>query len=252
MNKIEIVELNTNNIQNVGGYCLRSITNSPGYNNKNQWMKDNFKKGLKYIRIYENSKSTGFIEYIPIEHSTRVIYGDNYLVIHCLWVNITGKGYATKLINICIQDAINQDKDGVIVITNPNTSWTPSKDVFLKNKFIEIDQGPYGFELLVYKLKNKPNPYFPNDWDERLKKYNDLTIIRTKQCPFIDIATENIIIGAKKLNIKFSIIDLNNRKDLLETSPTPYGVFGVIYKKNLITYNRITIHSIVKKLKELM
>jgi len=35
----------------------------------------------------------GSIEYTPIEYSSRVVYGENYLVIHCLWINITGKGY---------------------------------------------------------------------------------------------------------------------------------------------------------------
>ncbi len=54
-----------------------------------------------------------------------------------------------------------QNKDGVIVITNTDTSWTHSKEVFLKNNFIEVDNAPYGFELLVYKIGQSPDPYFP-------------------------------------------------------------------------------------------
>lgn len=183
MEIIEMVELDEKNLDEKGCYCLRSKPNSTGYINKNNWLMGGFNEGLKYINLMENSKPAGFIEDTPIEYSSRVVYGENYLVIHCLWVHITGKGYASKLINKCIQDAKEQQKDGVIVITNPNTSWTPSKDIFIKNNFMEIEHAPYGFELLVHKFGHSVDPYFPNDWDERLKPFNGLTIVRTQQCP---------------------------------------------------------------------
>ncbi|MFN7252901.1 MAG: GNAT family N-acetyltransferase [Anaerobacillus sp.] len=251
METIEIVELNEENLEGTGCYCLRSKPKSTGYTNKNNWIRGRFNEGLKYIKIMDDNKPAGFIEYTPIEYSSRVVYGDNYLVIHCLWVNVTGKGYASKLIDKCIQDAKEQNKNGVIVITNPETSWTPSKDVFIKNNFYEIEQAPYGFELLVYKFGDFPNPHFPKDWDERLKRFNELTILRTEQCPFVDIATDNVIEGANKLDIKTQIIDLKDREELLELSPTPYGIYGVIYKNVLISFHRLTVHSAMKRLKEL-
>jgi hypothetical protein len=252
MDKIEMVELNEENLEDKGCYCLRSKPNSTGYLNKNKWLLGRFNEGLKYIKILENSKPAGFIEYTPIENSSRVVHGENYLVIHCLWVNITGKGYASKLINKCIQDAKVQNKDGVIVITNPDTSWTPSKEVFIKNHFIEVDRAPYGFELFVKKFRNSPNPYFPNNWDERLKAYKELTILRTQQCPFVDIATENVVNAANKLGINADIIDINSREELLRLSPTPYGIYGVIYQNKLISYHRLTVHSAMKRLKGLV
>ncbi|MUK87880.1 GNAT family N-acetyltransferase [Ornithinibacillus sp. L9] len=252
MELVELVELEENNLDGKGCYCLRSKPNSSGYINKNDWLKNRFNEGLKYIKIMENSKPAGFIEYTPIEYSSRVVYGENYIVIHCLWVNITGKGYASKLIKKCIQDAREQNKDGVIVVTNPNTSWTPSKDVFIKNNFIEVENGPYGFELLVHKFGNSPDPYFPNDWDDRLKPFKELTILRTQQCPFVDIATDNVVKGASKLGIHVEIIDINSREELLRLSPTPYGIYGVIYKSKLISFHRLTVHSATKRLKELV
>lgn len=223
-----------------------------GYINKNKWLNGRFNEGLKYIKIMENSKPTGFIEYTPIEYSSRVVYGENYLVIHCLWVSITGKGYASKLINKCIQDAKKQNKDGVIVITNPDTSWTPSKDIFIKNNFIEVDNAPNGFELLVNKFGHSPAPYFPNDWDVRLKPFENLTILRTQQCPFVDISIDNVIMGADKLGIKAEIINIKNREELLRLSPTPYGIYGVIYKNKLVSFHRLTVHSAMRRLKELL
>lgn len=252
MNKIEIVDVNEENINDTGCYCFRSKPDSMGYNNKNEWLLGRFLEWLKYIKIMEDNKPAGFIEYTPIEYSSRVVYGENYLVIHCLWVNSTGKGYATKLIQTCMEDARKQNKAGVIVITNPDTSWTPSKDIFIKNNFIEVDKAPYGFELLVCKFGNSPDPYFPKDWDERLKRFENLTILRTKQCPFVDIATENIVEGANKLGIVAEIIDMKNRGEILKLSPTPYGIYGVIYKSKLISYHRLTVHSAMKRLKELV
>ena len=246
---VETISLSELNLEEQGCYCLRSKPNSTGYIRKNNWLKESFREGLKYIKLMEDSKPAGFIEYTPIEYSSRVVYGDNYLVIHCLWVHITGKGYASKLINQCIHDAKEQKKSGVIVITNPETSWTPSKDVFLKSNFIEVDQAPYGFELLVHKLEEAADPFFPNDWDERLAAFKELTIVRTPQCPFLNIATDNVIEAAKKLGIKGTIIDMKSREELLRFSPTPYGVYGVVFNNQLLSFHRLTVHSAMKRLK---
>ncbi|WP_368072776.1 hypothetical protein [Bacillus sp. FJAT-27225] len=112
-----------------------------------------------------------------------------------------------------------------------------------------MDRTPYGFELLVYKLQPAPNPFFPNDWEERLNRFDDLTIIRTQQCPFIDVATENMVAGADRLGINDAIINIKTRDELLALSPTPYGIYGVVYKKRLIAYHRLTVHSAMKRLK---
>jgi len=252
LESIEIVELHEENLHDEGCYCLRSKPNSTGYINKNNWLLGRFNEGLKYIKIMENDKPAGFIEYTPIENSLRVVYGENYLVIHCLWVNVSGKGYASKLINKCIQDAKDQNKDGVIVVTNSDTSWTPSKDVFIKNNFIEVDNAPYGFGLLVNRFGNSPHPYFPNNWEDRLTSFDGLTILRTEQCPFLDIATDNVVKGADKLGIPAEIIDIKSREELLRLSPTPYGVYGVIFKKKLISFHRLTVYSAMKRLKGLI
>jgi Acetyltransferase (GNAT) family len=248
----EIVELNEENLTSSGCYCLRSKPNSTGYTDKNEWLTEHFEKGLKYVKVMENNKPAGFIEYAPIEHSSRVVYGENYIVIHCLWVHITGKGYASTLIEHCLEDAKAQQKDGVIVVTNPDTSWTPSKDIFLKHNFIKIGDAPYDFELLVHKFRDVADPYFPNDWEERLTYFNDLTILRTKQCPFVDVATENVLQAANKLELHADIIDIKDREQLMKLSPTPYGIYGVVYKNRLISFHRLTVHSATKRLKELI
>lgn len=181
-----------------------------------------------------------------------MVHADGYLVIHCLWVSEVGKGYGARLINKCLEDAKKLAKKGVVVITNSTTSWVPSKEFFLKNDFQLIDTAPYNFELLVYPLSNEgEQPYFPTDWEERLRKFNNLTILRSFQCPYVEIATENIIAGENTLDIPVELIDLKGKEDLMELAPTPYGIFSVIYRGQLLTFHRLTIHSVIKKLREL-
>ncbi|WP_028596430.1 hypothetical protein [Paenibacillus assamensis] len=77
-------------------------------------------------------------------------------------------------------------------------------------------------------------------------------VMRTQQCPFVDVVTTNMMEAANKLGIPIHIIDIQNREELLRISPTPYGIYGVIYNSKLVTYHRLTIHSAMKRLKELM
>lgn len=104
----------------------------------------------------------------------------------------------------------------------------------------------------MYKLDKSKDPYFPDNWNERLQAFQELTILRTAQCPFIDIATDNVVVAADKLGINANLIDIQTREELLNLSPTPYGIYGVIYKQKLISFHRLTVHSAWKRLKELV
>ncbi len=104
---------------------------------------------------------------------------------------------------------------------------------------------------MVHKFGDVPDPYFPDDWESRLEPFEELTILRMPQCPFVDIATDNLTAAAEKLGLNTNIIELTSREELLRLSPTPYGIYGAVFKKRLITYHRLTVHSAVKRLKAL-
>ncbi|WP_042473477.1 GNAT family N-acetyltransferase [Bacillus ndiopicus] len=249
MTLVKMIKLNEQSLVSEGCYCLRSDKGAIGYQDKSEWMRQQFQQGLQYIKLMEGEKQAGFIEYTPIEQSSRVVYGENYMMIHCLWVGITGKGYASKLIQACIEDAKAQNKNGVVVVTNAGTSWTPSKDIFIKWGFEQIDCALDDFELLVYAFNKQPKPYFPSNWEERVQHVQELTIFQTAQCPFIDVAKDNVLLAAEKLNVKAQIIPLTSREQLLQQSPTPYGVYAVVFKGQLIAFHRLTVHSAMKRLK---
>ncbi len=239
-------------LEGIGSYCLRSKKNSEGYQNKNKWLNQQFEKGLQYIQLLENHKQVGFIEYTDAEYSSRVVYADGYVVIHCLWVSVVGNGYGTRLLAKCLEDAKMRGKKGVVVITNDKTSWTPSKDLFLHHQFQLIATAPYDFELLVYPFSEDVDlPYFPENWQERLVNFKNVTILRSFQCPYVEVATENILVAATKLGISVDVIDIQNREELMEKSPTPYGIFSFVYKGQLISFHRLTVHSVYKRLQKL-
>ncbi|KPN97144.1 GCN5 family acetyltransferase [Lysinibacillus sp. ZYM-1] len=250
---VEIVEMNGQLLEGIGSYCLRSKKDAEGYKGKNKWLNQQFEKSLRYFQLLEDRKQVGFIEYTDAEYSSRVIHADDYVIIHCLWVSAVGKGYGTQLLKKCLEDAKQRGKKGVAVLTNDQTSWTPSKDLFLQHEFQLITTAPFHFELLVYPFNNDgAHPYFPENWQERLTRFQNLTILRSFQCPYVEVATENILAAAHKLGISVELIDLQSREELMEKSPTPYGIFSVIYKGQLISFHRLTIHSVYKRLQKLM
>lgn len=247
---IEVLE---NNISAHRCYCMRSMKKSDGYKQKIKWTEEETKNGLVYLQLKDkySGKQLGFIEYAPEEASWRVVHAENYLVIHCLWVGENSLGLGSQLIQECIDDARSQNKKGVVVVTNPDTGWAPSKDIFIKNGFIQVDSAPHSFELLVYKVRSEyENPYFPNNWNERLARFNQgLTILRTNQCPYLDVSTQNAIEAAKSVNIEPNIINIKSRSEMMELSPTPYGVFNVIFEGQLISFHRMTPRSFAKRLR---
>ncbi len=250
---IEIVEMDGQLLEGIGSYCLRSKKIGEGYKSKNKWLNQQFEKGLRYIQLLEEQKQVGFIEYTDAEYSSRVVHAEGYIMIHCLWVSAVGKGYGTQLLQKCIDDAKQRGKKGVAVLTNDHTSWTPSKALFLQHQFQLVATAPFDFELLVYPFSGDVElPYFPENWHERLAGYHNLTILRSFQCPYVEVATENILAAASKLDISVDLVEIQSREELMEKSPTPYGIFSVIYKGQLISFHRLTVHSIYKKLQTLL
>ncbi|GED62963.1 GNAT family N-acetyltransferase [Lysinibacillus fusiformis] len=253
MTHIEIVEMDGQLLEGIGSYCLRSKKIGEGYKSKNKWLNQQFEKGLRYIQLLEEQKQVGFIEYTDAEYSSRVVHAEGYIMIHCLWVSAVGKGYGTQLLQKCIDDAKQRGKKGVAVLTNDHTSWTPSKALFLQHQFQLVATAPFDFELLVYPFSGDVElPYFPENWHERLAGYHNLTILRSFQCPYVEVATENILAAASKLDISIDLVEIQSREELMEKSPTPYGIFSVIYKGQLISFHRLTVHSIYKKLQTLL
>ena len=192
----------------------------------------------------------GFVEVTPGEHAWRAVQAANYMVIHCLWVVGQGKnkGYGSRLLNACMEDAQQAGRHGVVMVTS-HGNWLAGSKLLLKNGFEAIDQAPPSFELLVKRFGDAPLPAFPTDWDERLRRYGSgLTVVYANQCPYFDNAIQIVTETAAERGMETQIIQLESSRQVQDAAPSAYGVFGVVHNGKLLTYH----YAIKKDMVELL
>ena len=237
--QVRIVTVDNSNLEEEGFFCYKSKPASAGYLKKQAWLSARMKEGLRIKILYEGKRSMAFIEYAPGEHAWRVVHAPEHLVIHCLWVVGKGKkkGYATRLLDACFHDAEEQGKLGVAMISSRG-NWLAGDKVFLKNGFERLADAPPSFQLLVKQGKPGPKPAFPGNWEERCQRYPDgATLLYADQCPYTPDAIAHVEEAFQARSLPLSIIRLENREDLMERSPSAYGVFGIVVRGQLFTYH---------------
>jgi L-amino acid N-acyltransferase YncA len=236
---VEIITVDGTNVEEYGFFCYKSKPKSQGYRKKMRWLRRRFMEGLRIKILYENGRSVGFIEYIPGEHTWRAVEAPDYLVVHCLWVVGRGKkkGYGSRLLNECVEDARRQGKHGVAMVSSRG-NWLAHEKVFLKNGFEKVGSAPPSFSLLVKKVKAGPGPVFPRDWDERLGYYSSgVTIVYADQCPYMPDAVQQAVDAFAARGIAAKVVKLESSAEVRAKSPTAYGVFGVVCGGRSLTYH---------------
>ena len=239
-----IIDINENNLNEFGLFCKKSQKKQVGYQNKVKWIKERFKEGLKYklLLVKEGKKETsrGFIEYIPVEYSWRGIQAKNWMVIHCIWVigKHKNKGYATRLLGECINDAKKAKMDGVVAMTAEKGGWLPNKKFFVKNDFEKVDEWDqfYGLYAKIFS-ENVSKPQFYPLSQKKLNEYrNGITVLYTQQCPYLPNLVNDIEDIAKEKDVKFKKILLKSIKEIQQNAIHPYGTFCAICNGNIIPY----------------
>jgi ribosomal protein S18 acetylase RimI-like enzyme len=246
--KVKIVSVNADNVDEEGFFCYKSKPKSAGYQQKLSWLRQRFAEGMRIKILYEGKRSVGFVEYIPGEFAWRAVEAPNYLLIHCIWVVGKGKkkGYGSRLLNECVEDAREMQTHGVAMVTS-SRHWLAGKKLFLKNGFEVVDQAPPMFELLVKRFDDDaPLPAFPQDWDQRASRYGaGLTVVYADQCPYINDAIKQYVELAQEKGVEAQVVKLTSSQEAQDAAPSAYGVFNVVYDGRLVTY-----HYMGKKEKE--
>jgi ribosomal protein S18 acetylase RimI-like enzyme len=234
-----IVTVDATNVAQEGFFCYKSKPRSAGYRRKMDWLQERFAEGLRIKILYEGTRSVGFVEYTPGEFAWRAVQADGYLVIHCLWVVGRGKkkGYGSRLLSECLEDARQAGKHGVVMVSSSQT-WLAGSKLFLKNGFEPVGQAPPSFELLVKRFDAAPLPTFPADWDERLGRYGPgLTVVYSDQCPYIEDALHGALAFARDQGVRTGAVKLASSHETQEASPSAYGVFNIVYNGELVTHH---------------
>lgn len=250
----DIIDVNLDNVEKTGFFCYMSKKKEPGYKQKREWLQARFAEGLKLKMIHEHGgRDTAFIEYIPGEYAWRAVNAPNYLVIHCLWVvgKGKGKGYGSRLIQECLDDARQQGKAGVAMVTSDRV-WLAHKPIFVRNGFSEVETAPPCFQLMVYRFdQDAPLPSFPQDWEARAREFGPgMTVLRTPQCPYIENAVNELIDLAREYGLQARVVELRTAGEVQERSPSPYGIFGVTLDGSLFSYHYLLRKDIEKLMAE--
>lgn len=241
MSEPTIINIDENNISEYPPRCFLKPDNE-GYKIKVEWLQKRFSEGMKIKQLYvENEKkAVSFIEYIPGEYAWRAVDAKDYMFIHCMWTSANkykSKGYASLLIDECINDAEKQGMTGVAVVTSEGPFMT-GKDLFLKNGFKSVSSVKPSFELMVKTLKSGSKPKFM-DWENKLSKYNGLNIIYSNQCPWVARFIDELDEIAKKKDLKLKITELKNAKEA-QNAPSVYASFNLVYDGKLLADHYIS------------
>jgi N-acetylglutamate synthase-like GNAT family acetyltransferase len=235
----EIRTIDTRNVDELGFFCYMSKRKEPGYKQKRDWLEERFAEGLKIKIIHETGgRDTAFIEYIPGKYAWRAVDAPGYMVVHCLWVvgKGKGKGYGSRLIKECLEDAHAQNMQGVAILTSDRT-WLVGRDIFECNGFTQVDSAPPSFQLMVKRFGSAPEPSLPKNWDERARAFGrDLTVLRTAQCPYTENATTAILGFAKERGINAQAVEFKTAREVQEQSPSAYGAFGTVLNGQFLAY----------------
>lgn len=229
----KIVEVNTENIEDHPQVICFINQKHEYYHKKIDWLKEQFKNGLKIKLLYidQDKKPVGFIEYVPGENCWRSVSAKGYMFIHCLWIN--GKKYQKQglgglLIKEVEKDAANMK--GVAVITSGN-SFMANSDIFTKNGYVKISESGKD-QLMVKQCKKGALPSI-NDWQKELNRYKGLTIVYSRQCPWVARFIEEAKPIFEKEKLNPDIIEIKTAEQA-QKAPSLYAVFNLIYNGKLL------------------
>jgi len=127
---------------------------------KKEWMKERFDEGLVFYRSAERGKC--FIEYIPAENAWAPVEADGYMFINCLWIagSMKGHGYSNDLLDYCINDAKEQGRKGICILSSVKRKKEFLSDPkYMEYKGFQIaDEADCGITLLDLPLAGDAVP----------------------------------------------------------------------------------------------
>lgn len=243
---MQIINLTPETIADYGVCGYKDAKKHKELQKKIDWFSEYYPKGLRIKAVLsQEGEYQGMLEYIPGEYAHRPVNADGYLFIHCIFVGFRkehkGKGYASALIDTCMNEAKKQGMKGVAVVTRKG-SFMVHNTLFLKKGFEMADKAKPDFDLLVYKFdKNAPDPSFKTDMLKQTDKYDKgITVIRSPQCPYTEKNVNAILQSAEnKYKLQTTLIDLTDAQAAQQT-PCAFGTFCFLYEGKIISYHPIS------------
>lgn len=226
----EYCKLTLDNIDDEHLCCaLGDPKHKNGVEIKKAWLRERIKEGHVFRKL--NQRGKVFIEYAPLENAWVPIEGNNFMYIYCLWASgsFKGKGYATSLLNDCIEDAKKQGKSGVCILSSKKKKPYMSDKKFMTTFGFEVvDSIDPDYELLALSFDNTV-PHFVDETRQLKLDSQILTIYYGPQCPLIPNCIEQIKVYCDEHQIEVSLRIV----DTLEKAkhvPCIFNNWAVFYK----------------------
>ena len=152
---------------------------------KKAWLADRFADGLVFCK--GDARGKCFVEYLPGEKAWAPVEAEGLLWINCLWVSgqLAGQGNAGQLLERCEQDALDQGRGGLTILSADKKRPYLADPRFLTHMgFTEADRAGY-FRLYWRPLDGAARP--PRFRDCARSQRTDcegLILYYTCQCPF--------------------------------------------------------------------
>jgi len=236
-----------------GFFCYKSKPKSDGYRRKLAWLEDRFAEGLQIRIVKEDGRSVGFIEYTSGEFAWRPVTAPGYLFVHCLWVvgGAKEKGYGSRLLEACVDDARAMGKHGVAALTKKG-GYLVGRRLCLKHGYEVVARAPPGFELVAKRFGDAPAPASPTNWEERQCRHGEgLTVLYADQCPYLRDAVQQALDVADEVGIeKRRAIKLSTAQEVQDLAPCPYGTLGIVYAGSLLTCTPLGAKRLRQRLEE--
>lgn len=186
------------------GCAIGDPKHKVGVDQKKKWLEERIKEGHVFRKL--DARGKVFIEYAPLEKAWCPVEGNSYLYIYCLWVagSFKGNGYGKELLDYAIQEAKNQDKNGICTISSKKKKpYLSEKKFFEKQGFKVVDTiGEY--ELLSLDFQEE-HPKFQETARNQSIDTKAFTIFYSNQCPYVEHSIQEIEEVAKELKIPVQI-----------------------------------------------
>lgn len=196
---------------------------------KKAWLEDRFQEGHTFRKL--NAKGKVFIEYAPLDNAWVPIIGDNYIYIYCLWVSgsFKNKGYGRALLEYCLNDARQQGKSGVCILSSKKKKPFLSDKKYLQGfGFEPVDMIGNEYELLALSYDGS-KPRFTEHAKEQAIESNTLTIYYGMQCPYIPNCIEQIESYCNSNQIPLDLIPVDSLEKA-KSVPCIYNNWAVFYR----------------------
>jgi hypothetical protein len=231
--KTSIVQVTAENIvEHPQAICFINAK-SEFYRPKVDWLIEQFDHDLKIKMLYVEGvkRAIGFIEYVPGEFCWRRVNAKGYLFIHCLWLN--GKKYQHQGLGGALLQEVHKDAEGTlgVAVMTSDKAFMADRTIFERNGYRQVsDSGTE--QLLVKEFTEGPLPSF-NEPEKPLESYKGLTMVFSKQCPWVPRFLEEVKPILEENGLKPAVIELKTPAEA-QKAPSLYGVFSLIYNGRIL------------------